>query len=247
MLNMLKLKAVFFDLDGTLAETEILHLECFNHAFKEIGLSWEWDNHLYSHLLLIGGGVERILYYSAHYKNLNFNKDQAKKIHKIKTQCYKEKLSKPIPLRYGVLRLLKELNQNHIYTALVTTSSMESTASFIQNSIPLDIFNYVVTGDDVQNKKPHPEMYQKALTYFSLSPNSVITIEDNRAGLLSSVHNQILTIITPSYFTQNQDFSEAFCVLSHLGEPSLPFKVLSNHKFSKSYVDLELLESILNE
>src|ERR1035437_8979808 len=57
------LQALIFDVDGTLADTESAHRAAFNHAFSELGLDWEWDEALYTELLDISGGKERILHY----------------------------------------------------------------------------------------------------------------------------------------------------------------------------------------
>ncbi len=57
----MKLEALLFDVDGTLAETEEVHRIAFNEAFKEAGLDWEWDQPLYYELLGVTGGKERIL------------------------------------------------------------------------------------------------------------------------------------------------------------------------------------------
>ena len=57
------IKALIFDVDGTIADTERAHLAAFNHAFAEEGLDWRWDEALYTRLLEISGGKERILHY----------------------------------------------------------------------------------------------------------------------------------------------------------------------------------------
>ena len=57
------LQALIFDVDGTLADTEMAHLAAFNHAFAEMGLDWRWDVPLYTRLLAVSGGKERIKAY----------------------------------------------------------------------------------------------------------------------------------------------------------------------------------------
>ena len=57
------LKALIFDVDGTLADTEAVHLEAFNHAFVQEGVGWHWDTALYTRLLEISGGKERMAHY----------------------------------------------------------------------------------------------------------------------------------------------------------------------------------------
>ena len=58
------LSAVFFDVDGTIAETEELHRRSFNESFKEFNLDWFWDKPIYKELINIGGGKERIEFYN---------------------------------------------------------------------------------------------------------------------------------------------------------------------------------------
>ena len=57
------LKALLFDVDGTLADTEETHRQAFNYAFVEFGLKWEWPKPLYRELLVVSGGEERIGHY----------------------------------------------------------------------------------------------------------------------------------------------------------------------------------------
>ena len=59
----MQLKALIFDVDGTLAETEEAHRQSFNDAFAASGLDWNWDRELYRKLLQVTGGKERLLYY----------------------------------------------------------------------------------------------------------------------------------------------------------------------------------------
>lgn len=203
---------------------------------------------MYSKLLSIGGGKERIQYFLNNYANtgaVSVNEELIKTIHQTKTDCYKKRLENPIPLRLGVLRLLKELMLNSVYIALVTTSSKTATESFLKSSLPPYLkFDCIVTGDDVQNKKPHPEIYRKALEKLSLKSKETIAIEDSRTGLISAIRNQIPVIITPSFFTKNDNFQEAYSVISHLGEFDMPFEHIANHPLLKTYVDLEVLKSI---
>ncbi|MDW7976589.1 MAG: HAD-IA family hydrolase [Leptospiraceae bacterium] len=243
----MKIAAVLFDLDGTLAETELAHLECFNYAFQEFQLPFQWSKELYSELLMVGGGLERIKYYLQHFQpHLQLSHEEIKKIHTVKTECYKSKINKPVPLRIGVLRVLKELVDNKIKIALVTTSSKESTDAFLAHSLPSFVnFDLVITGNDVENKKPHPELYLKSIQRLNVNPENAIVVEDSRMGLLSGVRANLRVLITPSIFTNNHAFHEAYSVISHLGEPDNPFQHLLNRPLPKNFVDLEVFEYIL--
>ena len=79
------LKGVYWDLDGTIANTEIeAHLPAFNNAFNDLGINWNWDANKYIKLLKINGGKNRIAYY-AKFNNDDFSEDFIIKIHEKKT------------------------------------------------------------------------------------------------------------------------------------------------------------------
>ena len=65
----MRLQALIFDVDGTLADTERDgHRVAFNTAFAEQGLDWHWDETLYGELLRVTGGVERMAHYASEYR-----------------------------------------------------------------------------------------------------------------------------------------------------------------------------------
>ena len=75
------LEGVYWDLDGTIANTELeAHLPAFNNAFNDLGIDWNWDTNTYIKLLKINGGKNRIAYY-AKTNNHDFSDDLIRKIH----------------------------------------------------------------------------------------------------------------------------------------------------------------------
>ncbi|MFA7300211.1 MAG: HAD family hydrolase, partial [Sideroxydans sp.] len=101
------LKAIIFDVDGTLADTEDGHRQSFNQAFAENGLDWNWDVALYGKLLKVTGGKERIKYYVQEWLP-DFNRPAdyegfVKNLHVVKTGHYTAMLhAGAIPLRPGI-------------------------------------------------------------------------------------------------------------------------------------------------
>ena len=78
---MTSLEGVYWDLDGTIANTELeAHLPAFNNAFRDLGINWQWDSNKYIDLLRINGGKNRIAYYSKS-NNDYFSEDFIIKIH----------------------------------------------------------------------------------------------------------------------------------------------------------------------
>ena len=88
------LEGVFWDLDGTIANTELeAHLPAFNNAFNDLGIDWNWDTNTYIKLLKINGGKNRIAYY-AKSNNDDFSEDLILKIHETKQFHYLEIIKK---------------------------------------------------------------------------------------------------------------------------------------------------------
>ena len=81
---MTNLEGVYWDLDGTIANTELeAHLPAFNNAFIDLGIDWNWDINKYINLLKINGGKNRIAFY-AKSNNYDFSEDLIFKIHERK-------------------------------------------------------------------------------------------------------------------------------------------------------------------
>ena len=106
------LQALVFDVDGTLADTESTHRAAFNHAFSEEGLDWVWDEALYTELLEISGGKERIAHYWKRTRSGIVGidayalQDTIARLHELKTAAYEGMVNDgQVSLRPGVLRL----------------------------------------------------------------------------------------------------------------------------------------------
>ena len=248
----MELSAVFFDVDGTISETENYHRKAFNEAFKEFNLDWFWDEAIYKELINIGGGKERLMYHIKKawpemlgYKNLSNYIDS---IHKIKNEIYEDYIKEStIEARPGVLRLIEELKKNKIKVALVSSTSEINLKNLFNQGLkinPSECFDLIAHGDCTKLKKPSPEIYQWTLEKFQLPPNACVAIEDSPRGLESASGANIKTLVTPSKLTLDEDFGGANLVLSDLGEPEKPFVAFSGETFGFRYVSFDLLEKI---
>ena len=252
------IKAIIFDVDGTLAETEKQgHRVAFNLAFKQANLPWQWDIDLYGQLLEIGGGKERLRHYLAQYQpqfKLHGNEDLdtfIKRIHKLKSDYFRQLLEQSsIPLRVGVERLITEAYEQGITLAIASTASEENVQALLDNSLDGQMgkyFSVIAAGDMVKNKKPAPDIYLLALEKLNLSPTECVAIEDTNQGLRGATTAGLKTIVTVNDYTQDQNFDLATLVINNLGEADQPFQVIQGDSYGHHYVNMSLLQTLLEK
>ncbi|KAI93362.1 CbbY [Rhodomicrobium udaipurense JA643] len=251
---MAELKALIFDVDGTLAETEEGHRLAFNRAFADAGLDWAWPPALYAELLAVTGGKERIAHYIARHRP-DFTPPTGQPLpefiavlHAAKTKHYAALLAGGgIPLRPGVARLLREAKDAGVRLAIATTTSPENVTALFDATMPeaLGWFEVIGAGDAVPRKKPAPDIYLYVLAALRLPPADCLAIEDSAPGTHAARDAGLQVIATLNDYTASHDFDGAMLLLNHLGEPGFPFKVLSGNANSCTFIDIELLRKLV--
>ena len=218
------LKAIIFDVDGTLAETEELHRIAFNTAFADNSLSWHWDRKQYRELLKVSGGKERIRHFietgQLPQRERADLADFIAALHRHKTAVYTQSvIDGKAELRPGVRQLINAARSEGIRLAIATTTSLPNVEALLRaafNEAGDGLFEVICAGDSVPAKKPAPDIYLDALRLLELPADACLAIEDSRNGLLSAHQAGIATVITPGIYTDDQDFSEAHLVIPDL-------------------------------
>ncbi len=250
---MAELKALIFDVDGTLAETERdAHRVTFNDTFAQYNLNWHWSVELYGELLAVTGGKERMKFYLKRdrpdYSPPSDLDGFIAELHKNKTARYNELLAQnPIPLRPGVRRLLEEARRDGLRLAIATTTTPLNVKTLLEHSLSSDAmewFDVIAAGEMVPAKKPAPDVYDYALKELGLTAEQCIAFEDSGNGIRSAKAANLRTIITINDYTKDEDFTGAELVLNHLGEPDNPFTVLAGDAGDARYVDISLLHRL---
>ncbi|TAL84557.1 MAG: HAD family hydrolase [Rhodanobacter sp.] len=219
------LKALIWDVDGTLAETERDgHRLAFNQAFAECGLPWHWGVAEYGGLLRVAGGFERLLAYMDERTDLAAGSDARRRlageIHRSKNRHYANLVAQgALVARPGVMRLLGECREQGIAQAVATTTSRSNVEALFPHLFGASwqsLFAAVVCAEDAPRKKPDPQVYRLALERLGCTPATVIAIEDSPAGLAAARAAGVACLVTPSSYFAAANFSAAVGVCRDL-------------------------------
>jgi len=220
---MSRLKALIFDCDGVLAETERDgHRVAFNRAFRQAGIEAEWSVEAYRELVKISGGKERMKYY---FKG-RIDDEKIAELHKLKTSIFMEMSEAgQLPGRAGIKRIIKEAHDAGLLLFVCSTSNEKSVSSLLKANVGEEYFGWfteLFCGDIVKAKKPAPDIYNLAKEKYHLLPEECFVVEDSRNGLLAAKAAGMYCVVTPSFYSADEDFSEADLIVSSLGDPGTP-------------------------
>ena len=226
----MKLEALIFDVDGTLADTELAHLAAFNQAFAQEGIGWQWDVPLYTQMLEVSGGKERMLHYWRQVRpdvtDLgNGVQATVARLHELKTAAYEQAVRDgAVQLRPGVLKLIEAAHAEGLRLAIATTTSAVNIVALLRRASGPDwqrFFTVVEDASTAPRKKPDPMVYQQTLARLALPAAACLAFEDSANGLVAARTAKLATIVTPNDFTAHHDFTGALRVLPDLAGVSV--------------------------
>ncbi|MCE2679568.1 MAG: HAD-IA family hydrolase [Burkholderiales bacterium] len=225
------LQALIFDVDGTLADTEKVHLRAFNQAFSELGMDWHWDLQRYTELLTISGGKERIAHYWKSVSpdifaiDANAIEQTIAKIHELKSAYYEAAVRDgEVELRNGIVDLFNEAEVAGVQLAIATTTSPVNITTLLRRALGSEWsyrFSVIEDASTAPRKKPNPQVYLQTLARLKLPAHACLAFEDSYNGLTAARAAGLGTIITPTDFTAHHSFDGALICLPDLSGTGL--------------------------
>ena len=214
------MKALLWDVDGTLAETERDgHRVAFNLAFAEAGLPWAWSEAHYGRLLSVTGGRERLLHDMATRADAPppaLREELAARLHRRKNAIYAERVAAgAVTLRPGVAELVAEAHAAGLRQAITTTTSRANVDALLSATLGRGwraLFTAVICGEDVQRKKPDPEVFRLALQALAIGPLDALAIEDSPGGVVAARAAQVPVVVTRSAYFRDAPIEDAIAI-----------------------------------
>lgn len=185
------IKAIIFDMDGLMLDSERVKLKYRNMVKKELGLNYENDT--------IFETFGKTL---AEIRQININKYGKdyphEKISKRSRALWNEHIIKyGVPIKEGLLDLLKFLKDNEYKIAVATSTYEEETKYLLKLADIIHYFDIIVTGDQIINSKPNPDIYIEAANRLSIDPKYCLALEDSPNGVISAVKADMKVIMVP--------------------------------------------------
>lgn len=209
------MKALIFDVDGTLADTEDAHRKAFNDAFAKAGFHWSWDRVLYKHLLKVTGGKQRIRFFLEEQHPDFLERDDIDDLipalHKSKTDFFVARLQNgQVPLRPGIEDLINECRANDMTIAIATTTTPVNVETLLRVNLGDDSLNWfacIGDGGKVPVLKPEPDVYDWVVDQLGLAAKETLALEDSRNGLVACERAGVPCLIVTNDYTLGQDFT----------------------------------------
>ena len=212
------IKAFVFDLDGTLAQTEILKAHSYAKAVEELRPGkYKVHDLVDFYKKLVGHSREEV----ANYFLLKFKlekeserlvkefkvKEPWEAFVKVRLKYYFEFLSTPrilekvkCPYTTNLLKKVKQLNYK---TALATTSHLDEATEVLDTLGLKNLFDFIATKDTIENSKPDPEIYKLVLSKLKIRPVQCIAIEDSLTGIKAALAAKINCIAATNDYTRD--------------------------------------------
>ncbi|MFH1182001.1 MAG: HAD family phosphatase [Candidatus Woesearchaeota archaeon] len=208
------IKAVIFDMDGVIIDSEAIHLEADNEVLKEFGKSLsEKEN-----LKYVGTCNEE--FYSDMKKKFNLPisvEELVRRKVEIDIKLVGEKAKPILP----TLELIKLLSKNKYKLALASSLATLQIESILRKLNLKKYFETIVSVDCVAKAKPSPEMFLKAANLLGVKNSDCIVIEDSDKGVMAAKAAGMKVIAVPNSYTKHHDLSKADLIVSSLGDVTL--------------------------
>lgn len=203
-------KAIFWDNDGVLVDTELLYYEATRDVLATVDI--DLTPAAYKDLFLWQG---RGAWHLAEERGLPTA--EVERLRDQRNALYGRRVREAPLLIEGVAAVLQTL-QGRYLMGVVTSSRQDHFEAIHESTGLLPYFDFILTASDVARVKPDPELYQKAVERSGYRPDECLAIEDSERGLRAARAAGVPCVVVPTALTRGTSFEGAARVLAHVGE-----------------------------
>ena len=192
------IKAVLFDMDGLMFDTERLYINAWKKAGEKLGIP------IGDEFLLQSRGMVRAdsskLFMELYHPNRSYDE-----IIDVRQEFFEEELKKGIVCKKGLLKLLQFLKENEYKIALATSTPRERAFRLIRETDTEKFFGALAFGDSVEKGKPEPDIFLKAAELVGIEPQNCLVLEDSNNGLIAGKRAGCKVIMIPDLVPAKQE------------------------------------------
>ncbi|MFD2130260.1 HAD family hydrolase [Pseudogracilibacillus auburnensis] len=210
------IKALVFDLDGTIIDTEEITFESYKQAFQYYDFELTLD--VWEKWVGAVGTPQKVCKYVAEQtgKEIDFQK-----IQQLQDEVFSQLITDKEPLP-GVIDMLEAGKKADLKIGLATNSGSKWANHFLTMLKIKDYFDNVYTFDHIKQPKPDPEIYVKSIQHFNVAPREAIAFEDSVVGSIAAKRAELHTIVVPSKLTKKATFDHADLKIDSMAKLDLP-------------------------
>lgn len=203
------IRALIFDLDGLLTDTERIYILAYQMAFRDFGVVLKEEDYI---RLWINEGKSIQDYLDE--KGLHLDEQDIRQKRKDYYASILEDELRPMPFALEILEAFK----GKVPMALATASAEDALVLVLKSLGLRDYFDVIISASDVSKSKPDPEMFLKAARALGVKPEECMVLEDARKGLLAAKACGMKSIVVPNAYTEVSDLSDATYRVENLEE-----------------------------
>ena len=215
------IKAIIFDMDGLMIDSERVTFECYQERLKDMNLTM--DEEFYKTLLgkPIKGIYQRFYdVYGNDFPIQNVIQD----VHQLMAERFE---TEGVPVKKGLIELLHYLKDNNYKTIVATSSNRDRVDKILSQAKITEFFDDSICGDEVTKGKPNPEVFLKSCQKLGVNVDEAIVLEDSEAGIQASYDANIKVICIPDMkYPEKQYEEKTFKILKDLTEVTVYLKSL---------------------
>ena len=215
------IKAIIFDMDGLMIDSERVTFECYQERLKDMNLTM--DEEFYKTLLwkTIKGIYQR--FYDVYGNDFPID-NVIQDVHQLMAERFE---TEGVPVKKGLVELLHYLKDNNYKTIVATSSNRDRVDKILAQAKITEFFDDSICGDEVTKGKPNPEVFLKSCQKLGVNVDEAIVLEDSEAGIQASYDANIKVICIPDMkYPEKQYEEKTFKILKDLTEVTAYLKSL---------------------